>query len=105
MATPSPVPRTLKARPAIAMRASFVSQENTRELLGIDARRFLERVVPLCRPSVTALGKLRLVPIDVAEEAIRRLASAEVETSTDGDDPQPETAAAVLSALGKEPGR
>jgi len=96
-----PSRRERKPRPAIAVRPSFVSQENTLVVLGVDARRYLEHVVPLAHDTVVRLGKLRLLPIDVAESALLRLAS----TSPAGDatdDEQPSTAGEVLAVLGRE---
>jgi hypothetical protein len=102
----NPTPRQLRPRPAIALRASFVSQENCLQVLGVDARRFLERVVPTCKASVVSLGKLRLVPIDDAEAALRRLATPAGQHSDDGDDNpvdlQPQTPEEVLAKLGLE---
>lgn len=98
--------RTLKPRTPIAVQAAFVSQENCAALLGVNPRRFLEHVVPLCGGHVVKLGKLRLVPLDVAIAKLRALASSDdVEgidlTRDDDDDPQPQTADDVLRALGK----
>jgi len=103
--------RATKPRPPVALRASFVSQENCFAVLGVDPRRYLERVVPLCRGHVIALGKLRLTPIDVAEEKLRDMAatpSADVsvpdgdeDQDDDEDEGQPRSVNEVLRAVGR----
>jgi hypothetical protein len=90
----------------VALRASFVSQETSLQLLGVDSRRYLELVVPLCKGAVVSLGKLRLVPLDDAEAALRRLAANDGASGEEGcdeerDGGQPETVDAVLAALGR----
>lgn len=101
----APAPRKVRPRPAVALRASFVSQETSLQLLGVDARRYLDLVVPLCKGAVVSLGKLRLVPLDDAEAALRGLASNDSTSSEVDDDDvrvgQPETVDAVLAAIGR----
>jgi hypothetical protein len=48
-------------RAPVVVRAAYVSQETCRELLGIDARRYLELLVPLCRGDVALEHLARLV--------------------------------------------
>ena len=98
----------MRRRAPIMVRSAYVSQENCRELLGVDARRFLELVVPLCAGHVTPLGKLRLVPLDVAEERLHARARHQepddgesVDDDHDDDAPQPESMDEVLAAIGK----
>ncbi len=97
--------RALKPRAAVALAASFVSQLTCLVLLGIDPRRYLDVLVPRCR-GVVHVGRLRLVPLDVAVEALRGLA-ADVDTegadnANAASERQPESAAEVLGALGYE---
>jgi hypothetical protein len=75
-------------------------------VLGIDARRYLEQLLPLCAGSISRVGRLRLVPVDVALAALERLAAADVPpplAQTDGDDDadDPLTADDVLGRLGR----
>jgi hypothetical protein len=91
--------RATKPRPPVALRASFVSQENCFAVLGVDPRRYLERVVPLCRGHVIALGKLRLTPIDVAEEKLCEMAATP--SADDDDECQPRSVNEVLRAVGR----
>jgi hypothetical protein len=106
------VKRPTKPRPPVALRASFVSQENCFAVLGVDPRRYLERVVPICQGHVIALGKLRLTPIDVAEEKLREMAAApsvdasapdsdEHQDDDDEDEGQPRSVNEVLRAVGR----
>ena len=94
----------MRRREPVVVRAAFVSQENCRELLGIDARRFLELLLPLCTGHVTPLGKLRLVPLGVAEDRLQAHARDGDPTGDDDQrelEPQPETADEVLAMLGR----
>jgi hypothetical protein len=87
----------------------MISQLNVEPLFGINDRRFLDDVVPRCRPHVIELGRLRLVPVDVMVEALRGIAPAEGPRTNDEvtmvDDDQPTTAAGVLERLGLEVAR
>lgn len=99
--------RPVTPRPPVALRAAFVSQENCFAVLGVDPRRYLDRVVPLCRGHVVALGKLRLTPLDVAEEKLREVAAAQsseaagAECGEDKDPDQPASINDVLRAVGR----
>ncbi|HSY24213.1 MAG TPA: hypothetical protein VK841_18930 [Polyangiaceae bacterium] len=97
--------RPLRARAPVVVAPAMVSQLNSEPTIGIDPRRFLDHLVPLCKGDVTKLGKLRLVPLDVAVEALRRLAETGEGDDAESGEPterQPETADAVLAALGME---
>jgi hypothetical protein len=102
----APTPRQHRPRAPVAMRPSFVSQENCAAILGVNARRYLERVVPRCKDRVISVGKLRLIAIDDAEAALRGLAaSAGTSSDDEGDEPQerqPQTTEEVLAMLGLE---
>lgn len=72
-------PRQRKPRPPVVVRPSFVSQDSSPALLGLCARKFLDVLVPRCTGDIVRVGRTVLVPLDVAEAALRAL-------STDGDD-------------------
>lgn len=96
--------RTLKPRQPVAMAAAMISQLTSMPLIGVDERRFLDVVVPMCRDVVVSVGRLRLVPLDIAVERLRATAVGADAEAPDSDVSQPETAAAVLARLGKEVG-
>ncbi len=91
--------------PAPALAPALVSQLTSIAILGIDERRFLDRVVPLCRPHVTRFGKLRLIPIDVAVAKLRELADGDeavnpTVAANDGAASEPRTVDEVLARVG-----
>jgi hypothetical protein len=104
-----PMARNLQPRPAVVIRPAFVSQETCLQVLGVDARRYLELVLPACAGQVTRLGKLRLVPLDAAEVALRALAAAGDDVDGAAVDAaeheeavrQPQTVDEVLAAVGR----
>jgi hypothetical protein len=107
------MPRQLRPRQPVAVAAAYVSQLTCLQLLGIDARRYLETVVPRCKGDVVPLGKLRLVPLDVAVLRLRELAASDddehrgvaadaSEVDVEAEDDQPTSVDAVLRRLGKE---
>ena len=67
--------RVRKPRPPIVVRASFVSQDSSPALLGLCARKFLEVLVPRCREDAVRVGRTVLIPLDVAEAALRAIRS------------------------------
>jgi hypothetical protein len=94
----------MKPRPPVIVGAAMVSQLNSLPLLGVDPRRFLDLVVPACC-QVVPLGRLRIVSLDDAIEALRSLANDGAKTAEEGrrcDALQPETVDQVLAALGME---
>lgn len=93
--------RALKPRATVAAYAAFVSQLTSLLLLGVDPRRYLDLVVPLCRGHVTELGKLRLIPLDVAVEALRSLANAEPAAPVADTDDEAPTRDAILARIGR----
>jgi hypothetical protein len=96
--------RRVRPRAPVAVAAAYVSQLTSLQLLGVDPRRYLDVVVPACRPEVAHVGKLRLVELARAVEALRAMApeTDERPATIEDEDRQPETAAEVLAALGKE---
>ncbi len=66
-------PRVRKPRPPVVVRASFVSQDSSPALLGLSARKFLEVLVPRCRKDSIRVGRTILIPLDVAEAALRAI--------------------------------
>jgi hypothetical protein len=102
----TPRKRAMRPRAPIALLAAYVSQLNCLPLLGINDRRFLDAVVPKCVGHITALGKLRFVPLDVAVEKLGELAVAgsnpAVDVDETEDDDQPQTAAEVRARMGRE---
>jgi len=98
--------RSVKPRAPVAIAPAMVSQLNCEPLLAVDPRRYLDLVLPLCKGHVIPVGKLRLVPLDVAVDALRGLTVYGDDEAPPADDPrQPETAEAVLAALGLEMAR
>ena len=79
-------PRQRKPRPPVVVRPSFVSQDSSPALLGLCARKFLDVLVPRCAGNVVRVGRTVLIPLEVAEGALRAL-------STGGDDGTSSTAA------------
>ena len=108
-ATTGTVERTPRA--VAPVRAAFVSQLTCEAVLGIDSRRFLEVLVPRCGRHVSKVGKLRVVPLDVAERVLRAMAE-EQRAANDSDDGKaerapvvdvvPETVDGVLAKMGYE---
>jgi hypothetical protein len=97
--------RAIRPRPPVTVGAAMVSQLTSLPLLGIDARRYLDHVVPLCGEAVVRLGKLRLVPVDVAVTVLQGLAAPQdAATEPDGpnDDEQPRSIDDVLARVGLE---
>jgi hypothetical protein len=94
--------RNMRPPPPVPVQPAFVSQLTCLALLGIDPRRYLDALVPRCHGSVALVGKLRLLPLEVAVAALRR---AEPDDGEQDDnvarERQPETAAEVLAALGR----
>jgi hypothetical protein len=70
------VKRELRPKPDVGVTPATVSQLTSLAALGIDERRFLEQVVPLCR-SVAKVGRLRVVPVAEALRALEKLAPAD----------------------------
>jgi hypothetical protein len=99
--------RKIKPRPALVVRASYVSQETCFAVLGITARKFLDVIVPKCA-GVARLGRTAVVPLDEAERVLAAMALDEAPEADDrvepdeDDDEQPTTADEVLRRLGKE---
>jgi len=86
------VKRELKVRAPVVVRPSHVSQLNCEATIGIDPRRFLEVLLPHCA-HVATVGKLRVVLVEDADEALRELSKssaepAAVEEAVDDDGPQ-----------------
>jgi hypothetical protein len=75
---------------------------NCEATLGIDPRRFLEVLVPHCA-NVATVGKLRVVSIEDADEALRSLAksSAESAATEDADADEDLTTDQFLAKLGR----
>ncbi|HSY22819.1 MAG TPA: hypothetical protein VK841_11925 [Polyangiaceae bacterium] len=95
--------RTPRPRAVVSVTAAMVSQLTCLQLLGVDPRRYLDEVVPRCKGDVTSLGQLRIVPLDIAVAALRRLALTDQgEEAPARVERQPETADEVLAALGLE---
>jgi hypothetical protein len=80
-----------------------VSQETAFQVLGLPPRKFLDEVAPLCPDDVIRVGRTVLLPIDVAEAALRTLAgnsSAIVDAQRDRDEGQPTSVDDVLASVG-----
>lgn len=99
-----PGPRKLRPREPIAPMPVLITQINCKAVIGVDERRYLEQVVPLCKGHVASVGKLRAVPVGVVLDVMARLAASEgahVQDSSDDDsDDAPTTADEVLARLG-----
>jgi hypothetical protein len=94
----APRKRALRPRASLTVSAAMVSQLTCLALLGVDARRYLDVVVPACRPDIIYLGKLRLIELARAVEALRSMV---VECADGDEERQPETANDVFRALGR----
>jgi hypothetical protein len=99
------MPRKLRPRPAIVVRPSFVSDATCFAVLGIVPRKFREQLVPLCE-HVTRLGQTVAVPLDEAEQSMRKLAatpdSDDEQTSDARDEDEPTSVADVMRRAGRE---
>jgi hypothetical protein len=96
-----PSRRTIKPRPAVTLRPSWVSDETAFAVLGITPRRFREVLIPRCS-GVVRMGHTVLVSLDAAEAALQTMASGESPAPLDLDETsQPKTADAVLEMLGR----
>jgi hypothetical protein len=97
--------RAVKPRAPVVVRPAHVSQLNCEAILGIDPRRFLELLVPRCA-HVSIVGKLRVISVEDADDALRSLATdsselAATEVDVNGDDDEIGTADDVLRRLGR----
>ncbi len=66
--------RTIRQPDSIAVQAVVVTQENCASVLGIDPRRYLERIIPLCAGHVAQLGRLRAIPVSIVLQKLREIA-------------------------------
>jgi hypothetical protein len=97
------VKRELRPRAPVVVRPTHVSQLTCEAVLGIDPRRYLEVLVPHCA-HVATVGKLRIISLEDAEEALRALSKSSAEpAATDNavEDEGPATADEFLSRLGR----
>ena len=97
--------RPLLPRPGQTITPVLVTQLNCDAVIGVDPRRYLEKVVPLCPGHVAEIGKLRAVPVAVVLEAMRTLAGTRATEAGAtpialGDDDELDTADKVLARLG-----
>jgi hypothetical protein len=93
--------RARKPRPPVTLRPSYVSQETSFAVLGLPPRKFLEVLVPRCREEVVRVGRTVLLPVEVAEAALRSL-RAEASPTVQGEDHgegQPVSVDAVLASV------
>lgn len=96
-------PRILKPLPPIAVRPTTVTQLTCLEMLGVNARRFLELLAAHPDLPRTRLGKLAVVRIEDWDRWVVLHASVADDAVRDGDRDardQPESAEAVLAQLG-----
>lgn len=94
--------RPLRQRPRVVVASVLVTQLNCEAVIGVNARRYLEIVVPLCNGHVVSLGKLRAIPVDVVLEKLRSRAiddTGKTEPTFD-DHEQFDTPDAVLARIG-----
>jgi hypothetical protein len=95
--------RKVNPKGPVVVSAAMVSQLTCLSLLGVDPRRYLDHVVPLCTGHVVPLGKLRLIPLDRAVDALRSL-SVDESTASDHhpvDIVEGVTADTLLARLGR----
>jgi hypothetical protein len=95
--------RQRKPRPPVVIRPSFVSQDSSPALLGLCARKFLDVLVPRCASDVVRVGRTVLIPLDVAEGALRSLSTGpgdNVDTPQDDEDAHPAGVDALLASVG-----
>jgi hypothetical protein len=94
-------PRPRKLRPPIVVRPSFVSQVTAPVLLGLCTRKFLEVLVPKCEGEVVRVGRTVLIPLEVAETALRSMANGERGADEpDHDDGQAGSVDSLLASVG-----
>jgi hypothetical protein len=92
-----------KPRSPVVVRPSFVSQDSSPALLGLSPRKFLDVLVPKCTGDVVRIGRTVLVPLDVAEGALRALSTGgddALDSSGDEDGVTPVSVDAVLATIG-----
>ena len=97
------VPRARKPRPPVVVRPSFVSQDSSPALLGLSPRKFLEVLVPKCAGDVVRVGRTVLIPLDVAEGALRALSTGgddDTKSTANDDTLTPTSVDAVLATVG-----
>jgi len=96
-------PRPRKPRPPVVVRPSFVSQDSSPALLGLCRRKFLDVLVPKCACDVVRVGRTVLIPLDVAEAALRALSPGRedgTDSKADDDNVTPISVDAVLAKVG-----
>jgi hypothetical protein len=98
--------RTLRPRPSVVVRPSYISNETCFAIGSIVARKFVELIVPKCH-EVTRLGRTVMVPIDEFERVVRELGQVDVDAgegeSAEGPaDDEPRSVDDVLRRIGKE---
>ena len=95
--------RVRKPRPPVVVRPSFVSQDSSPAVLGLCARKFLDVLVPKCAGEVVRVGRTVMIPLEVAEVALRALSVSPgegVDLAQHTDHPQPASVEAVLASVG-----
>lgn len=96
-------PRQRKPHSPVVVRPSFVSQDSSSALLGLCPRKFLEVLVPKCRGDAVRVGRTVLIPLDVAEGALRALSTGgdnALDSTADEDGVTPISVDAVLATIG-----
>jgi hypothetical protein len=81
----------------------MVSQLTSELVLGCNARRYLEEIVPVLESrgcSVARVGKLRLAAVDDVERVLLEPASAEDAAPSYSSPKEPTTVAEVLASVG-----
>ena len=96
-------PRQRKPSPPVVVRPSFVSQDSSPALLGLCPRKFLDVLVPRCAGDVVRVGRTVLIPLDVAEGALRALSTGgddDTKSTANDDTLTPTSVDAVLATVG-----
>jgi hypothetical protein len=97
------MPRHSKPRPPVVVRPSFVSQDSSLALLGLCARKFLDVLVPRCARDVVRVGRTVLIPLEVAEGALRALSmggDSNPDSTASDENALPTNVDAVLASVG-----
>ncbi len=94
--------RTMKPRLALAVTPACVSQATSAAVLGIDERRFRELFGK--HPGAVRVGKLVVIELHEALDALRALRSSAVNVEAEPDDEEddgPSDVDGVLAAIGR----
>lgn len=96
--------RAVNPRSEIAVRSIMVSQLTSEVVLGCNARRYLEEIVPVVEARgfpVARVGKLRIASVDDVERALLAPVEADAAPPAPVSHDTPDNVADVLAKLGR----